>query len=50
MVFLTGIEVENIHSITHGHVRKTDVAEIKHKIQRAGLVPYEAKYWRVVPQ
>jgi hypothetical protein len=46
MVF--GVMIENIHSVSSPEDSevKVDSIEVKNKIQKAGIIPREAKYWK----
>lgn len=49
MVF--GVMIENIRSASAPgeSVEKVNSSEIKSKIQKAGIIPQKAKYWKGLP-
>ena len=51
-LLILGIMGENIHSavLIKAPVAKIDVAKEKARIKNADLIPYEAKYWKVLDQ
>lgn len=47
---VAGIVTENIRSASLTVSPKVDVKKVRAGIERAGLLPYEAKYWKVINQ
>jgi len=49
-LLLVGIMAENIRSVLlpPGTADKIDVTKVKAAITQAGIIPYGAKYWKVI--